>query len=239
MAELRDMQLVLEAQEIGSEWKKLCIFLGLRWTRLFQLQQTHNFDVQETIYHALVEWRDTLEIGDANQILKETRLSISLRQPLGWENGDVDDDKFLYRVAEEIGAEKFDKVAILLNFNQRRIDSIRRDNPQCVNDAIMDMLIIWRNRFRDRSDCLSVLQRAVEGSISHNTRHCKNFIKRHRKILAVVILIIFVSVFAGIAAYVALSSYSSEDSSKPYQFVFFKTLYNVYKSLFIVYKQSL
>lgn len=76
-------------------------------------------------------------------------------------NGDIKDDKALYQVAEDVGGERWQKLASVLGFHAGQIASFKRDNTLHINDAIMDMLVARRNSFTDNAQCLPKLLKAI------------------------------------------------------------------------------
>lgn len=162
---LVDQELDQYAETVGPEWKKLAVFLGISWSRIFQLQKDNDYNQLQTVSSILKEWHAKSFHNETDVIKKVAEIHRSLFDNLNhiWEGSDINDDKFLYILGEDIGADRWKTLAAQIQpkFSKGQIANFVHNNKHCVSDAIMDMLVFWKNKYRDKSHCLPKLFSAL------------------------------------------------------------------------------
>lgn len=142
---MNDKELLEIAENVGAEWKKLGLVLEFTWNRIVQYQMD-NAKTSEAVYSMLADWKNAY-----NDPEKEMRTCLQVAmarscstQNVGLEDGNLDNDFFLYQLGECLG-DKWRDIGILLKVSDSQLQGIERDHKHRMSDAAMSMLHQWRN----------------------------------------------------------------------------------------------
>lgn len=154
------------ADTIGSNWRNFCVLLGLSWNAIYHILSDNQFRSKPAIIQALTTWQRTFSEDEdvVLNYLKQKVAMLSSKTELSWEDGDVEDDIFIYQIAEEVGGANWKELGYKLDFSQNEIECFESDHKMHVSDAIMEMLVKYRHRklLQDKSRCIPDIRLALQ-----------------------------------------------------------------------------
>ncbi|XP_033127093.1 uncharacterized protein LOC117124866 [Anneissia japonica] len=181
-ASLDDQDLLFICEDLGSDWRRLGVRLGLGWNKINVIAD--NNTLKDAVMETLVTWRDgqsTNQMPIMLSALREQRL-VQVAERLCERRGYTDDleaaanppqvstqhrivrgyipDAVLLFVAEMMGR-GWKAVARSLGITEAEIDDVDTKFQRQIVEATLEMLVRWRNRQESNVNQLTTLKAAL------------------------------------------------------------------------------
>lgn len=171
MAELTEQELMDISSQIGAnDWKKVGLILQFSWTELIRFQcDNRDSGLTAIVFCMLFQWQRKLKETQKVCTLTNLKLFVEHACQEALQNtsvsqlvaGSLQDDLFLYRVAEHVG-KKWQELGCHLGLSEGVLEHVKIDNSQNSADAAMEALVKWRNINAHKPECFSKLLRNLK-----------------------------------------------------------------------------